>query len=113
VFSFSFPVIQFGFLTIFVAAFPLAPLFALINNIIEIRGDAQKFVKQLKRPVAVKQQDIGVWYDVLFAISRIAVVSNVSPLWLRVCSRFLRENSIFFSFILGNFSLRDFQKGVV
>ncbi|XP_064627237.1 anoctamin-5-like isoform X2 [Lineus longissimus] len=68
--------IQFGFLTIFVAAFPLAPLFALMNNIIEIRGDAQKFVKQLKRPVGIKQQDIGVWYDVLFAISRIAVVTN-------------------------------------
>ena len=30
-------VIQFGFITIFVAAFPLAPLFALINNILEIR----------------------------------------------------------------------------
>ena len=29
-------VIQFGFITIFVAAFPLAPLFALINNILEI-----------------------------------------------------------------------------
>ena len=30
-------VIQFGFITIFVAAFPLAPLFALLNNILEIR----------------------------------------------------------------------------
>ena len=30
-------VIQFGFITIFVAAFPLAPLFALINNVLEIR----------------------------------------------------------------------------
>ncbi|GIX67075.1 anoctamin-4 [Caerostris extrusa] len=30
-------VIQFGFVTLFVAAFPLAPLFALLNNIVEIR----------------------------------------------------------------------------
>ena len=32
-------VIQFGSITIFVAAFPLAPLFALINNILEIRSN--------------------------------------------------------------------------
>lgn len=37
-------VLQFGFITIFVAAFPLAPFFALLNNWVEIRLDAQKFV---------------------------------------------------------------------
>ncbi len=51
--------IQFGFVTIFVAAFPLAPLFALLNNTIEIRSDANKFVTQLQRPMAVRAQDIG------------------------------------------------------
>ena len=30
-------VIQFGFITIFVCAFPLAPILALLNNILEIR----------------------------------------------------------------------------
>ena len=29
-------VIQYGFVTIFVSAFPLAPFFALFNNIIEV-----------------------------------------------------------------------------
>ncbi|XP_065556152.1 anoctamin-6-like [Artemia franciscana] len=37
---------QYGFVTLFVAAFPLAPLFALINCIIEIRVDAFKLVAQ-------------------------------------------------------------------
>jgi len=55
----TFPVVQYGFVTIFVAAFPLAPLFALINNIIEIRLDAYKYVTQYKRPVAQRAQDIG------------------------------------------------------
>merc|ERR1712212_1178472 len=41
-------VLQFGFVTIFVAAFPLAPLFALLNNWIEIRLDAGKFVKETR-----------------------------------------------------------------
>ncbi|KAG8548536.1 hypothetical protein GDO81_025073, partial [Engystomops pustulosus] len=52
-------IIQFGFVTLFVASFPLAPLFALLNNIIEIRLDAKKFVTELRRPVAVRAKDIG------------------------------------------------------
>ena len=52
-------VIQFGFVTLFVASFPLAPLFALLNNIIEIRLDARKFVGELQRPVAARAKDIG------------------------------------------------------
>lgn len=39
-----FPVIQFSFVTLFVCAFPLAPLLALVNNLIEIRLDAKKFI---------------------------------------------------------------------
>ncbi|XP_040894860.1 anoctamin-1-like isoform X3 [Toxotes jaculatrix] len=51
-------IIQFGFVTLFVASFPLAPLFALLNNIIEIRLDAKKFVTELRRPVAARAKDI-------------------------------------------------------
>ena len=54
-------VIQYGFITIFVAAFPLAPLFALLNNIIEIRLDAYKLVTQFKRPVSGRAVDIGLF----------------------------------------------------
>lgn len=55
----SVSVLQFGFTTIFVAAFPLAPLLALINNIIEIRLDAFKFVTQWRRPLPSQAKDIG------------------------------------------------------
>nr|XP_022287592.1 anoctamin-4-like isoform X1 [Crassostrea virginica] len=71
-------VIQYGFVTIFVAAFPLAPLFALINNIIEIRVDAYKFTTQWKRPLAERAQDIGIWFGILRGISAIAVISNAA-----------------------------------
>ena len=37
-------VIQYGFITIFVSAFPLAPLFALLNNVFELRVDAKKLL---------------------------------------------------------------------
>lgn len=69
-------VLQFGFLTIFCAAFPLAPLFALLNNVVEIRVDASKFITQLRRPIADRSANIGIWYSVLYAISRIAIISN-------------------------------------
>lgn len=52
-------VIQFGFVTLFVASFPLAPVFALLNNVIEVRLDAKKFITELRRPDAVRTKDIG------------------------------------------------------
>ncbi|XP_065277392.1 anoctamin-7-like [Emys orbicularis] len=69
-------VLQFGFITIFVAAFPLAPLFALLNNWVEIRLDAQKFVCEYRRPVAYRTQDIGVWFLILEVLAQISVVIN-------------------------------------
>lgn len=68
--SFLSAVIQFGFVSLFVASFPLAPLFALLNNIIEIRLDAKKFVTELRRPDAVRAQDIGTrLYITAFCVS--------------------------------------------
>ncbi|XP_077971409.1 anoctamin-5-like isoform X2 [Styela clava] len=69
-------IIQFGFVTLFVAAFPLAPLLALLNNIIEIRLDANKFICELRRPLAQKCADIGAWYHLLEFIATISVVTN-------------------------------------
>lgn len=69
-------VLQYGFVTLFVAAFPLAPLFALLNNIAEIRLDAFKMVTQARRPLAERVEDIGAWYGILRIITYIAVVSN-------------------------------------
>lgn len=43
------------------ASFPLAPVFALLNNVIEVRLDAKKFVTELRRPDAVRTKDIGMY----------------------------------------------------
>ncbi|KAM8894779.1 anoctamin-9 isoform 3-T3 [Spinachia spinachia] len=69
-------VVQFSFTTIFVAAFPLAPLLALINNIFEIRLDAIKMVRLERRIVPRKTNDIGVWTKVLEVIGVLAVIAN-------------------------------------
>lgn len=77
-------VLQFGFVTIFVAACPLAPLFALLNNWVEIRLDARKFVCERRRPVAERAQDVGIWFPILAGITHLAVISNVSAGWGQV-----------------------------
>lgn len=58
------------------AAFPLAPFFALLNNIAEIRLDAFKMVTQARRPLAERAEDIGAWFGILRIITYAAVVSN-------------------------------------
>lgn len=72
-------VLQFGFITLFVAAFPLAPLFALLNNWVEIRLDAQKFVCHTRRGVPERTEDIGMWFKILQYLAHIAVITNVNP----------------------------------
>lgn len=73
------PVVQFSFTTIFVAAFPLAPLLALINNIFEIRLDAIKMVRLERRLVPKKTNDIGelCLFYVLYDIGVFGVEWNV------------------------------------
>ncbi|BFZ09443.1 hypothetical protein BsWGS_12480 [Bradybaena similaris] len=114
-------VIQYGFVTIFVAAFPLAPLFALINNIIEIRLDAYKFITQWRRPLAMKAQDIGIWFGILQGISQVAIMTNA--LIIAFTSDFIpklvymyaynpSENlNGYINFSLSVFNVSDFEPG--
>uniref|UniRef100_A0A673AEM2 Anoctamin n=1 Tax=Sphaeramia orbicularis TaxID=375764 RepID=A0A673AEM2_9TELE len=69
-------IIQYGFVSLFVASFPLAPAFALLNNVIEIRLDAGKFVTEIRRPDAVRCKGIGIWYNILCGISKFSVITN-------------------------------------
>lgn len=74
-------VIQYGFVTLFVVAFPLAPVFALLNNIFEMRLDAQKFLKYYRRSVPKRVRDIGVWFNIMNILCRLAVMTSVSS-WM-------------------------------
>ncbi|KFP32538.1 Anoctamin-9, partial [Colius striatus] len=69
-------VIQYSFTTIFVAAFPLAPLLAFCNNLFEIRLDASKMIRLQQRMVPRKANDIGIWLQVLEAVGILAVIGN-------------------------------------
>lgn len=69
-------VIIFGFLMLFAASFPLAPLMALITTALDIRIDAWRLLWIYKRPIAHMAQDIGTWYTILTFMNFCGVVSN-------------------------------------
>ncbi|XP_066944775.1 anoctamin-1 isoform X12 [Macrobrachium rosenbergii] len=69
-------VLQYGFVTVFVSSFPLAPLFAFLNNVFEMRLDAKKLLTHFRRPVSQRVKDIGIWFKILDSIGKLAVVTN-------------------------------------
>lgn len=77
------------------AAFPIAPLFALLNNWVEIRLDARKLICETRfgefpsillvhcpsisrRPIAFRSSTIGIWFNILQVLAYLAIVANVN-----------------------------------
>ncbi|GAB1601591.1 hypothetical protein Ahia01_000437500, partial [Argonauta hians] len=74
--EFTEKMIQYGYLMLFAASFPLAPLIALITNFIDVRVDAKRLLWVYRRPIAFISQDIGMWYPILRFINTVGVISN-------------------------------------
>lgn len=68
--------LQFGYVSFFSLAFPLAPLLALANNVFELRANAFKLCHAKQRPIARKASGIGIWFPVLQLMSVLAVLTN-------------------------------------
>ena len=71
-------VIQFGYLALFSPAYPLAPFLALLNNILEIRVDANKLCCNFRRPAFELAEDIGSWTTVISIMGFVAVIANAT-----------------------------------
>ncbi|KPP63459.1 hypothetical protein Z043_118284, partial [Scleropages formosus] len=114
-------IIQFGFVSLFVASFPLAPLFALLNNVIEIRLDAKKFVTELRRPDAMRAKDIGIWYNIISGMGKFSVIINAfviaftSDFIPRLAYQYMYSNTGtlhgFIEHTLSYFNVSDFTPG--
>ena len=52
----------------FAAAFPLAPLIALITNIIDLRVDAGRLLWFNRRPFAERAEDIGMFFSIFLTL---------------------------------------------
>ena len=85
-------ILEFGFMTLFAAAFPLAPLLAWMANHFELKIDAQLLVGHvekehccrpksigrtgLRRPPVMKTEGIGAWQSVMTAMSVVSIMTN-------------------------------------
>lgn len=74
--------VQMGYVVLFSAAFPLAGLCALANNILEIRSDAFKLAHVHQRPFGQRVANIGTWQNALSLLSLAAVIVNCALIGL-------------------------------
>lgn len=74
--------IQFGYVTLFSSVFPLAALFALVSNVIEIRSDAFKLCYVFQRPFGSRANGIGVWQDAMELMGVVSIIVNCALIGL-------------------------------
>lgn len=74
--------VQMGYVVLFSAAFPLAGLCAIANNLLEIRSDAFKLVHVHQRPFGQRVANIGTWQTALSFLSLAAVIVNCALIGL-------------------------------
>jgi len=75
-------VTQFGYITIWSTIWPLAPVMALVNNYIELRSDAFKVSKHLRRSIPVRTDSIGPWLECLKNLTWIAALMNPALVYM-------------------------------
>jgi hypothetical protein len=68
--------IQYGYVTMFVTACPIAPLLAYGSNLVEIRVDGYNILHAHRRPIPSPNEDIGTWQDIFQTMSVLACVTN-------------------------------------
>ncbi|XP_062502727.1 anoctamin-8-like [Corticium candelabrum] len=69
-------VIQFGYVTLFAAAVPLASLISIIFIMVETRSDIWRLLHAYRRPRVRRACDIGVWFYVMLCMVGLSMLTN-------------------------------------
>ncbi len=72
--------VSFGYATLFVISFPLAPLAAFIGCIVEARIDGYKLCKLTRRPFPRQADDVGTWQLAMEVMGWSVLVTNLGKL---------------------------------
>ena len=75
-------VMQYGYLTLFSVVWPLTPVSFLINNWIELRGDAVKICVEMQRPTPLRADTIGPWLESLGFLTWLGSISTAALVYL-------------------------------
>jgi len=73
-------VVEFGYVTLFVAAFPLAPLLSYVNGCVSLRSNAHVLMYRSRRAMPRASEGIGNFNRVFDLMTRISVVTNAALL---------------------------------
>lgn len=79
-------VLQFGYLSLFSAVWPLTGLSFLVNNWFELRADAMKICSEMQRPTPFRAESIGPWLDSLVFLTWTGSVTEAA-----MCSMFSND----------------------
>ncbi len=69
---------QFGYISLFSAVFPWISVASYLNNIMELKSDAFKYVHVYNRPFPSTATNIGPWFTAIEVLSFVSVVTNLS-----------------------------------
>jgi len=69
-------VLNYGFIVMFAAAWPICPIVVLVYNIMQTIIDQNKLMRQFQRPMYEWAASIGVWRDILLILSFCGVLVN-------------------------------------
>ncbi|XP_053323948.1 anoctamin-10 isoform X2 [Spea bombifrons] len=70
----------FGYVSLFSCVYPLAAVFAVLNNLTELYSDALKMCRVFKRPFSEPSASIGVWMLAFETMGIISVITNCALL---------------------------------
>ena len=70
--------LQFGYVTMFTAVYPFAPLISFAFNTLQIWMDGHKLLKLHRRPIPLEVRNIGIWEYIFQILSKIGCVTNVA-----------------------------------
>lgn len=75
-------IVQFGYLALFSVIWPFTAVSFLINNWIELRGDALKIAMETQRPVPWRADSIGPWIDAISFLAWLGSLTSAALVYL-------------------------------
>ncbi|KAI5124246.1 hypothetical protein M0805_005095 [Coniferiporia weirii] len=87
-------VTQFGYVALWSTIWPLAPVMALLNNWLELRGDALKITTHCRRPIPFRTDTIGPWLETLSFIAWLSALTNAALVYLFHPTAFSSSSSL-------------------
>jgi len=68
---------QYGFVVMYAAAFPFAPLIAFVIECLLRKADIARYICQQRRPVPRRYEGVGCWEEILDFVNMAAICTNI------------------------------------